>query len=611
MRYRVTEYKIEEQTIVLPEQITIEDLRLIVNETQKKVICSSMQKDNVYVQSDNITVSSSICKLQPTDQLTIEIDKGDSLAELAKQGDDQGATNTAIFNAVKSITSLDSDINAGKESIARAITNKGIPAYASDSLIAMSEKIENIKQEPIIVEETKLGTVLFPKDAYNVIEEASSYQNGAYAGLVLVELYSTNETIQLSGADAYYTSDGYFYTTATTHTWSADESKINRYVIYYFANADTTFTIYDAISTATSLTVIGTIGAIRSSVACNISRVYNLGTIGDMSFDALTTFNATTYIKIKEHTQGNLLFNNNNSINIVIDVEKISGGSIVYGNTTNGYSSLKRILFPSLKEVSGGNVVNMNASNIAPNVDCISFPKLESVSNKGALLLTGPYNPHLANLSKMEFPLLRSINNAHCIYLMNNTSALSNISSIDLPCLEEVYTNEFVDGGCLFGTTAASLPNLIELTLPSLKKIHFENKNNYSFLINSTCIKKLHLPMLEILSITRNVSKLIQNMGKLEYLYLGYDTNDRNNSVLIQPITTPNLTDIELKEGYLKPLDVADCKALTADNIVNHMFAKLGINTGDPITLTLGSTNLAKLTDEQKQIAIDKGWTLA
>lgn len=76
MRYRVTEYKIEGQTIVLPEQITIEDLRLIVNETQKKVICSSMQKDNVDVQSDNITVSSSICTLQPSDQLTIEIDKG-------------------------------------------------------------------------------------------------------------------------------------------------------------------------------------------------------------------------------------------------------------------------------------------------------------------------------------------------------------------------------------------------------------------------------------------------------------------------------------------------------------------------------------------------------
>ena len=28
-------------------------------------------------------------------------------------------------------------------------------------------------------------------------------------------------------------------------------------------------------------------------------------------------------------------------------------------------------------------------------------------------------------------------------------------------------------------------------------------------------------------------------------------------------------------------------------------------------TLTLGSTNLAKLTDAEKKIATDKGWTLA
>ena len=28
-------------------------------------------------------------------------------------------------------------------------------------------------------------------------------------------------------------------------------------------------------------------------------------------------------------------------------------------------------------------------------------------------------------------------------------------------------------------------------------------------------------------------------------------------------------------------------------------------------TLTLGSTNLAKLTDAEKQVATDKGWTLA
>lgn len=517
-----------------------------------------------------------------------------------------------LADALAAITSLDSDINAGKSSIARAISNKGIPSTASDSLVEMSEKINSITQESIIVEETALGNALFSQSSYNVVEEASKHQNGAYAGLVLVELYSSNDTIDLNGADAYYTSDGSFYTSAITHKWESTESKINRYVIYYFVNSDATFTLYDAILNASSLTVVGSIGAIRCAAECSISKVYNLGTIGDMSFGATTKFDATTYIKIKEHTQGNLLFNNNNSIIIVIDVEKVSGGSVVYGNKQVGYGLLKQIVFPILKEVSGGNVVYLNSNGIAPSIDCISFPKVETLSNSSTLLTIGNYNPHLANLSKIEFPLLRSLNNSCAICLSNNVTALTNIQTIEFPSLEEVYTNKNqFNGNYLFGTNVASLPNLTELNLPSLKKVYFDFAGNLSNLIQGMCIKKLYFPKLEILYVTRNTSRLIYNMSKLEYLYLGYDTNDRNYSILIQPNTTPNLTDIELKEGYLKPLDVADCKALTADNIVNHMFAKLGVNTGDPITLTLGSTNLAKLTDEQKQIAIDKGWTLA
>ena len=77
MRYRVTDYTIDGQNIVLPiSEVTIEDIRLIMNETQKKVICSSMLKSNVEVSGNTIEVHTNICTLQPTDQLTIEIDKG-------------------------------------------------------------------------------------------------------------------------------------------------------------------------------------------------------------------------------------------------------------------------------------------------------------------------------------------------------------------------------------------------------------------------------------------------------------------------------------------------------------------------------------------------------
>lgn len=104
MRYRVTDYTIAGQTITLPSEITIEDIRLIVNETQKIVICSSMQKSNVHVEGATIEVPLSICTLQSDDQLTIEIDKGDSVTTI--KGDDPEATNTEILKEIRKIPDL-------------------------------------------------------------------------------------------------------------------------------------------------------------------------------------------------------------------------------------------------------------------------------------------------------------------------------------------------------------------------------------------------------------------------------------------------------------------------------------------------------------------------
>lgn len=85
MEYRIKDYTIKGQRILLPKQTSIEDLRLIFNETQKILICSTATKDNVIlVQGDGETlveVPTSVCVLSPTDQLTIKCDYGDSLQE--------------------------------------------------------------------------------------------------------------------------------------------------------------------------------------------------------------------------------------------------------------------------------------------------------------------------------------------------------------------------------------------------------------------------------------------------------------------------------------------------------------------------------------------------
>lgn len=77
--------------------LTIEDIRLIVNETQKKVLCSSMQKDLITsVTNGVVTYVESYQKVMPNgtvqtvvipvlaqgDKITFEIDRGTSAEDI-------------------------------------------------------------------------------------------------------------------------------------------------------------------------------------------------------------------------------------------------------------------------------------------------------------------------------------------------------------------------------------------------------------------------------------------------------------------------------------------------------------------------------------------------
>ena len=59
-----------------------------------------------------------------------------------------------------------------------------------------------------------------------------------------------------------------------------------------------------------------------------------------------------------------------------------------------------------------------------------------------------------------------------------------------------------------------------------------------------------------------------------------------------------------IKENF----DLSSCPKLTVESLMN-VINQAATVTGK--TMTLGSTNLAKLTDEQKSVATSKGWTLA
>lgn len=76
-----------------------------------------------------------------------------------------------------------------------------------------------------------------------------------------------------------------------------------------------------------------------------------------------------------------------------------------------------------------------------------------------------------------------------------------------------------------------------------------------------------------------------------------------------------SLTDLGGFAGLHAGIDLSVCP-LTHDSIMNVINNAADVNNvpgfdGGSIRLKLGSTNLAKITDEEKSIATNKGWTLA
>lgn len=77
MRTRIDRYTIVgERQVKLDTPIKIEDVRLIINETKKIVIASSMQKDNITIDGGVVTYTDTLPISEEGDKFTIEIDKG-------------------------------------------------------------------------------------------------------------------------------------------------------------------------------------------------------------------------------------------------------------------------------------------------------------------------------------------------------------------------------------------------------------------------------------------------------------------------------------------------------------------------------------------------------
>lgn len=75
---------------------------------------------------------------------------------------------------------------------------------------------------------------------------------------------------------------------------------------------------------------------------------------------------------------------------------------------------------------------------------------------------------------------------------------------------------------------------------------------------------------------------------------------------------TTNMVDFQVEEGFHSPqLDISPSTLFSRETLVNILNNYADMTGKAAVKLTLGSKNLAKLTDEDKLIATNKNITLA
>ena len=196
-------------------------------------------------------------------------------------------------------------------------------------------------------------------------------------------------------------------------------------------------------------------------------------------------------------------------------------------------------------------------------------------------------------------------------------------SLIKLPIIKGTHKNLYyafrkcyslIDASNLqyWGTGEATDFNSCFTNCESLKEIpyfdtHSATVMSYMF---SYCSSLTSIPQLDTSKVT-TMSQMFYNCSSLQSLPLLDFSSVTSISSFFGYSNITTLTDLGGFTGLKVNFDgLNKCPNLTVESLLNVFNTIADVNGTGTKTLTIGSTNLNKLTDEQKAIATNKGWTL-
>lgn len=588
MRHRIVNYTIQGQDIVLEENVTIEDIRLIVNETRNVVITSSMQKANITVNDNIITVPASVCTLGTNNKLTIEIDKGDGLEEV----------NDKLDSISTDITAISGDALQGKRKLAAAITNKGVRTNYTESLSDMAINVSAIPQT-IYTGDSNFDAMVMPSEymwnVYKIAEDFIGNNPYPYANRFFVaEYYRGYDSLVLSGADAYLTCDGDYYEVMgeqcihtrldgtqevlegkdPNHIWhDEDNGKMNRYVIFFFQADTYTFSNTTSAICPRRVAISGNCASFIVSGENRLTDVWVLGMLGHFEGGSTgTSWSPAQVIRNYREHSGGIFYNKFKGLSIVMpELRQCYGGTLLKS------CDVMSISMPNLEVVYDGLITgdDVSYSTFMEKLIELNLPSLVEYNNAPLINLPYRYSYSLTALRKISLPKLKTINHPIVSYNDYEHLVMRDLKEIELDSVTTINQGLFDNTGDNNRNTV----NLEVIRIPNLTTYnHYQYSNWWSDL--------------------------------LQYSRSGLRVQTNN---LIDIEVGEMVTDLNIKSW--NPVDViADATKLAQlnANIRDHIAAKVSDRTGlSQLTFTVSTNLYNNLEQATKDAFTAKNWRVA
>ena len=278
-------------------------------------------------------------------------------------------------------------------------------------------------------------------------------------------------------------------------------------------------------------------------------------------------------------------------------------------DTSNGtdFPSMfyKCINLPSIPSLDTSNGTNFNSMFFY----CTNLTTIPSLNTSNGTIFASMF-AYCTNLTTI--PLLDTSNGTDFRYMFYYCPNLTTIPSLDTSNgtnFREMFyycTNLTIiplldtSNGTNFASMFYNCTNLT--TIPSLNTSNGTNFNSMFFY----CTNLTTIPSLNTSNGTIFAS-MFAYCTNLTTIPLLDTSNGTDFSSMFYKCT--NLTDLGGFKGLKADLNLTSSKKLTHESLMNVINNLAEVNTNP--TLSLGSENLAKLTDDEKAIAINKGWILA